>query len=161
MAYADECFYFDYGNRQVKLEDSSDYTFKSYDSLSLRMRHAGKGTPCERLLSIELWGKEKDDGEREEDAEILLTRDNAMLLATKLQRAVAELDAIRYRAEALEELNTVIEVLGDDYDKRKDMYEEAGYSVYGSPKGGIAGAVSNYLDTPLGQDQIKRKWGVA
>lgn len=151
MSYSDKGFYFDFNNRMVKLEDSSGYDFKSYGQLSVRKRWIGED--YEAVVSIELWGRTKGD-KREEDAEVMLTRDNALLLASKLQRAVAELDADLYRKMDREDLSILINIAGDAYDEERDRLREC--SLLHKPKGGIAGALSNYLQTPAGQDVAKK-----
>lgn len=35
MSYADKCFFFDFNNREIKLQDSSEYEFGKYESISL------------------------------------------------------------------------------------------------------------------------------
>lgn len=101
MSYADNCFCFDSGNREIKLEEGDGYTFfENYDSITLRRRQ----TPTDVAVSLELWGKMLPD------TEILLSRDNAMLLATKLMRAVQELDADIYREYDLRDLDRLKEL---------------------------------------------------
>ena len=89
MAYADKCFDFDWWGREVKLE-----SFGNYDCITLRkQRVINKLQREEACVSIELWGRLKDNSdERYDDQEVVLSKDNAMVLATKLMRAVAELD---------------------------------------------------------------------
>lgn len=154
MAYADKCFYFDFGDREIKLEDASGYTFDKYDSISLRKRWVGKDYDT-TAVSIELWGKTKGEDEREEDSEIVLSRDNAMLLATKLMRAVSELDAELYRSYDLNTLDILEDLHTDEIDAEKDRRREIGLG-WRNPKGGLGGALANYISTPMGQDQLKK-----
>lgn len=111
MAYADKCFYFDWGNREIKLED-----FDIYDRITVRRRDLWneENNDDDHNVSIELWVKE---GERDkhEDREIVLSRDNAMFLATKLMRAVAELDADDYT----DDLRQTVDILKDAVKKMK------------------------------------------
>lgn len=148
MAYADKCFYFDWGNREIKLED-----FDKYDSISLRKRWYGE--EGEIGVSIELWGKEKEGDEREEDSEIVLSRDNAMILANKLMRAVAELDADLYREGDLEDLRLLLDIFSDEVDEEKERRWNLGHR-YSNPKGGLMGALTNFVDTPRGKDTLKK-----
>lgn len=122
MAYADKCFYFDWGNREIKLED-----FDKYDSISLRKRWYGE--EGEIGVSIELWGKEKEGDEREEDSEIVLSRDNAMILANKLMRAVAELDADLYREGDLEDLRLLLDIFSDEVDDTGERVDEKNFII--------------------------------
>lgn len=154
MSYADKCFYFDFGNREIKLEDASHYTFDKYDSISLRKRWAGEDCRTE-AISIELWGKDKEEGGREEDSEIILSRDNAMVLATKLMRAVAELDASLYRSYHLDTLEMLEDIHREELDAEDERRHKYGLE-WQSPKGGISGALANYISTPRGKDTLKK-----
>lgn len=154
MSYADKCFFFDFNNREIKLQDSSEYEFGKYESISLRKRWVGKDdTP---VISIELQGKEKKDGEREEDEEIMLSRDDAMVLASKLTRAVAELDADLYRQDDIYDLRLLNELHWKEVAKEKERREKNGYPR-SRAKGGIMGALKNYVKTPMGKDQLKKQ----
>ena len=108
MAYADKCFFFDWGGREIKLED-----FDCYNSVTVRKRWIENSGNC---VSVELWGKQKEGSDESfEDREIVMTRDNAMVLVTKLMRAVAELDADEY----LSDIRQYIEFLQKVVDKKK------------------------------------------
>lgn len=136
MAYADKCFFFDFDNREIKLQDSSEYEFGKYESISLRKRWVEEDdTP---VISIELWGKEKENGEREEDEEIMLSRDDAMILASKLTRAVAELDADLYRQDDIYDLRLLNELHWEEVAKKEEWREKNGYHR-SRAKGGIWG----------------------
>lgn len=146
MAYADKCFYFDWGNREVKLED-----FDIYDHISVRRRDLWD-EECEdsnHNVSIELWVK---DGERDsyEDREIVLSKDNAMVLASKLMRAVAELDADEYTSDLRQDVELLKEVAGDKFDEIEDRWRE--YNLLRDAEGGLIGAINNFVDTPMGKD---------
>ena len=113
MAYADKCFYFDWGNREIKLED-----FDIYDSISVRRRDLWdeEREESNHNVSIELWVKD-DERDKHEDREIVLSRDNAMALATKLIRAVAELDADDYTEDLRQDVALLKELAGDKFDE--------------------------------------------
>lgn len=153
MAYADKCFYFDFGNREIKLED-----FDIYDHISVRRRDLWneENDDDDHNVSIELWVK---DGERDkhEDREIVLSRDNAMVLATKLMRAVAELDADEYTSDLRQTVELLQEVAGDKFDEAEDRWRE--YGLYKASKGGLMGAINNFVKTPRGKDTIKKLKG--
>lgn len=155
MAYADKCFYFDWGDREVKLED-----FDIYDHISVRRRDLWneEDNRDDHNVSIELWAKE---GERDkhEDREIVLSRDNAMVLATKLMRAVAELDADEYTSDLRQDVELLKEAVGDRFDEVEDRWRE--YSLLRDAKGGLTGAITNYASTPKGQDTIRKIKGEA
>lgn len=157
MAYADKCFYFDWGNRMIKLED-----FDVYDKISVRSRWMPDDPEWKsstNQISIELWGKDKEDGTRNEDAEIVLSRDNAMILATKLIRAVNELDT----KDALADLHEDVDILRTIHSSKKDHSYRDAYNwrvehncfYSGSRKQGMGGALENYIDTPRGADALK------
>lgn len=149
MAYADKCFYFDWGNREIKLED-----FDIYNEITVRRRDLWNEETKESShnVSIELWVKD-DEREKHEDREIVLSRDNAMVLATKLMRAVAELDADSYNEYWQQKIDILEEVAGDKFDEVEARWLE--YNLYKDSKGGLFGAIKNYSDTPRGQDTIK------
>lgn len=153
MAYADKCFYFDWGNREVKLED-----FDIYDHISVRRRdlwnEEEKGS--NHNVSIELWVKD-DERDKHEDREVVLSRDNAMVLASKLMRAVAELDADDYTSDLRQTVDILKEIAGDKFDEIEDRWRE--YNLLKDAKGGLAGAISNFVDTPMGKDAIKKMKG--
>lgn len=99
MAYADKCFYFDWGNRMIPTRD-----FDDFDKISVRWRWTSErgardNTERTKGVSIELWGIEREDGTRAENHEVVLTKESALLLAEKLRRAVAELDLEDYLAD--------------------------------------------------------------
>ena len=148
MAYADKCFYFDWGNREIKLED-----FDIYDHISVRRRDLWneEDNRDDHNVSVELWVKE---GERDnhEDREVVLSRDNAMVLATKLMRAVAELDADEYTSDLRQDVEILTEAVGDRFDEIKDRWRK--YSLLEDAKGGLTGAITNYASTPRGKDTI-------
>lgn len=150
MAYADKCFYFDWGNREVKLED-----FDIYDHISVRRRDLWNEEESrdDHNVSIELW---VEDGEREkhEDREVVLSRDNAMVLATKLMRAVAELDADEYTSDLQQDVALLKEIAGDKFDEAEDRWRE--FNLYKESKGGLGGALANYINTPMGKDTLKK-----
>lgn len=156
MAYADKCFYFDWGNRMITLED-----FDIYDKISVRSRWMPNDPEWDSTtnqVSIELWGKEKEDGTRYDDAEIVLSRDNAMILATKLMRAVNELD----NKDALYDLYEDVDVLKDIHDTikyhpfRDEQERRQGFKYsYKNKKAGLGEALANYVDTPRGADVLK------
>lgn len=153
MAYADKCFYFDWGNREIKLQD-----FDCFDSISVRKRWYQKEEGESKTgVSIELWGKEKEDSEeRYEDHEILLSKDDAMVLASKLTRAVAELDAEDYNENSQRLLWNIEELHYDELEKLYDKRRKIGYKEETDIKGGIGGALENYLKTPKGKDAAKK-----
>lgn len=153
MAYADKCFYFDWGNREVKLED-----FDIYDSITVRRRDLWNEEEAEgsHNVSIELWVKE-DERDKHEDREVVLSRDNAMVLATKLMRAVAELDADEYTSDLRQDVDLLKEINRKKFDEAEDRWRE--FHLYKESKGGIAGALKNYVDTPRGKDAIKQMKG--
>lgn len=153
MAYADKCFYFDWGNREIKLED-----FDIYDKISVRRRDLWdeENEESNHNVSIELWVKDDERGEHE-DREIVLSRDNAMALASKLIRAVAELDADDYTEDLRQDVALLKEIAGDKFDEIEDRWRE--YNLLKDAKGGLMGAIKNFVDTPMGKDAIK-KWGV-
>jgi len=150
MAYADKCFYFDWGNREVKLED-----FDIYDHISIRRRDLWneENEDSNHNVSIELWVKD-DERDNHEDMEIVLSRDNAMVLATKLIRAVAELDADDYTSDLRQDVELLKEVAGDKFEEVEDKWRE--YNLLGDTKGGLMGAINNFVDTPMGKDAIKK-----
>lgn len=150
MAYADKCFFFDWGNREVKLEK-----FDIYDHISVRRRDLWneENEASTHNVSIELW-VEDDEREKHEDREIVLSRDNAMVLATKLMRAVAELDAHDYTDGLRQTVEILKEVAGDKFDEVEDMWREDGF--FRDPKGGLGGALANYVNTPMGKDMLKK-----
>ena len=153
MAYADKCFYFDWGNREVKLED-----FDIYDHISVRRRDLWneEDKADTHNVSIELWVKE-DEREKHEDREIALSRDNAMVLASKLMRAVAELDSDEYTSDLRQDVELLKEVAGHKFDEIEDRWRE--YNLLRDAKGGLMGAISNFVDTPMGKDAIKKMGG--
>ena len=153
MAYADKCFYFDWGNRKIELED-----FDIYDHISVRRRDLWneEDKDSDHNVSIELWVKE-DEGEKHEDREIVLSRDNAMVLASKLIRAVAELDADDYIDDLRQTVEILKEVAGYKFDEIKDRWRE--YDLLRDAKGGLMGAINNFVDTPMGKDIIKKMGG--
>ena len=109
-------------------------------------------------MSIELWGKQKENSdERYEDQEIVLSKDNAMKLAGKIIRAVAELDADDYTDDLRQTVEILKEVAGDKFDEIKDRWRE--YDLLRDAKGGLMGAISNFVDTPMGKDVIKKMKG--
>lgn len=150
MAYADKCFYFDWGNREVKLED-----FDIYDKITVRRRDLWNEEEDgdDHNVSIELWVKE-DERDKHEDREIVLSRDNAMALATKLMRAVAELDADDYTESLWQTVEILKEVAGDKFDEVEDAWRE--HHLLRDAKGGLMGAINNFVDTPMGKDAIKK-----
>lgn len=150
MAYADKCFYFDWENREIKLED-----FGIYDTISVRRRdlwNEGKDDD-DHNVSIELWVKEGERG-KYKDMEIVLSRDSAMVLATKLMRAVAELDADEYTSDLRQTVELLQEVAGDKFDEAEDRWRE--HKLFREPKGGIMGAIDNFVKTPRGKDVVKQ-----
>lgn len=153
MAYADKCFYFDWGNREVKLED-----FDIFDTITVRRRDLWDEDENEdsHNVSIELWVKEDERG-KHEDREVVLSRDNAMVLATKLMRAVAELDADEYTSDLRQDIDLLKEVAGDKFEEAEDRWRE--YNLLRDSKGGLRGAINNFLDTPMGKDAIKQMKG--
>lgn len=153
MAYADKCFYFDWGNREVKLED-----FDIYDYITVRRRDLWNEEKEEgsHNVSIELWVK-YGERDKHEDREIVLSRDNAMALATKLMRAVAELDADEYTSDLRQDVALLKEVAGDKFDKAEDRWRE--HNLLRDAKGGIRGAINNFLDTPMGKDALEQMKG--
>ncbi len=164
MAYADKCFFFDWGNREIKLKD-----FDDFGSISLRKRvyyddsdddDYNEGTMG---ISIELWGKEKEDGERYEDKEIVLSKDDALLLASKITRAVAELDADDYRENEIKELHDLNELhrdkLDEMHERHRELEKKYGLRLTTDKKGGIGGALKNFVSTPKGKDAVKKMKG--
>lgn len=153
MAYADKCFYFDWGNREVKLED-----FDIYDHITVRRRDLWneEDETSTHNVSIELWVQDDERG-KYEDREIVLSRDNAMMLATKLMRAVAELDADDYTEDMRETIDILKHIAGDKFDEVEDRRRECG--LLSDPKGGLMGAINNFVDTPMGKDAIKKMKG--
>lgn len=150
MAYADKCFFFDWGNREVKLED-----FDIYDHISVRRRDLWNEEESrdDHNVSIELWVEDDERG-KHEDREIVLSRDNAMVLATKLMRAVAELDADDYTEDMWQTIEILKDVAGDKFDEVEDRRRE--YGLLNGPKGGIGGALANFINTPMGKDALKK-----
>lgn len=150
MAYADKCFYFDWGNREVKLED-----FDIYDHITVRRRDLWneEDKTDTHNVSIELWVEDDERG-KHEDREIVLSRDNAMVLASKLMRAVAELDADDYTDDLRQTVEILKEVAGDKFDEVEDRWRE--YDLLRDAKGGLIGAINNFVDTPTGKDTIKK-----
>ena len=152
MAYADKCFYFDWGNREIKLED-----FDIYDRITVRRRDLWNEEDEEsHNVSIELW-VEENERDKHEDREIVLSRDNAMILASKLIRAVAELDADEYISDLWQDVALLKKVAGDKFEDAKDVWRE--YNLLRDPKGGLGGAIKNFVDTPMGKDAIKKMGG--
>lgn len=153
MAYADKCFYFDWGDREVKLED-----FDVYDHISVRRRDLWneEEKDSDHNVSIELWVKD-DERDKHEDREIVLSRDNAMVLASKLMRAVAELDADNYTSDLRQDVELLKEAVGDRFNEVEDRWRE--YSLLKDAKGGLTGAINNFVDTPMGKDAIKKMKG--
>lgn len=153
MAYADKCFYFDWGNREVKLED-----FDIYDHISVRRRDLWnkEDEASSHNVSIELWVKD-DERDNHEDREIVLSRDNAMVLASKLMRAVAELDADDYTEDMWQTIEILKDAVGDKFDEVEDRRRECG--LLSDAKGGIMGAIKNFVDTPMGKDAVKKMKG--
>lgn len=153
MAYADKCFYFDWGNREVKLED-----FDIYDHISVRRRDLWneEEKDSNHNVSIELWVKD-DERDKHQDMEIVLSRDNAMVLASKLMRAVAELDADDYTSDLRQTVGILAEAVGDRFDEVADRWRK--YNLLEDAKGGLAGAITNYASTPKGKDTIKKMKG--
>lgn len=153
MSYADKCFYFDWENRKVKLED-----FDIYDHITVRRRDLWNKEKeyDDHNVSIELWVKD-DERDKHEDREVVLSRDNAMVLATKLMRAVAELDANEYTSDLRQTVELLKDVAGDKFDEAEDRWREHG--LFGNPKGGLMGAINNFVETPLGKDTIKKMKG--
>ncbi len=153
MAYADKCFYFDWGNRQIKLED-----FDIYDHISVRRRDLWneENRDSDHNVSIELWVKD-DERDKHEDREVVLSRDNAMVLASKLMRAVAELDADEYTSDLRQDVELLKEIAGDKFEEAEDRWRE--YQLFRESKGGLMGAISNFIDTPMGEDAIKKMKG--
>ena len=153
MAYADKCFYFDWGDREVRLED-----FDIYDHISVRRRDLWneEEEDSNHNVSIELWVKD-DERDKHEDREIVLSRDNAMVLASKLMRAVAELDADDYTSDLRQDVELLKEAVGDKFNEVEDRWRE--YSLLKDAKGGLAGAITNYASTPRGEDVIKKMEG--
>lgn len=149
MAYADKCFFFDWGNREVKLEK-----FDIYDHISVRRRDLWdeKESEDSHNVSIELWVKDSER-KKHEDREIVLSRDNAMALATKLIRAVAELDADDYLYDLREDVYILKRLAGDKFDEAVERRSKFG--LCRDPKGGLMGAITNYVDTPRGVDMLK------
>lgn len=146
MSYADKCFVFDWGNRMIKTEPQDLTVAGNWENISLRKRSYCEGGEYKTGVSIELWGAEQADGTRL-DGEVVMTKENALLLASKLVRAVNELDLddqtywIRKNIEELQELHS------DDVD--------CIFSAGDDPRGGIDGILENFLDTPKGQDCVK------
>lgn len=153
MSYADKCFYFDWGNREVKLED-----FDIYDHISVRRRDlwSEEEKDSNHNVSIELWVK-NDERDKHEDREIVLSRDNAMVLASKLMRAVAELDADDYTSDLRQDVELLKAAVGDKFGEVEDRWRE--YNLLRDTKGGLAGAITNYASTPKGKDAIKKMKG--
>lgn len=153
MAYADKCFFFDWGNREIKLED-----FDIYDQVTVRRRDLWneENKDSNHNVSIELWVKD-NERHKHEDREIVLSRDNAMVLATKLMRAVAELDADEYTSDLRQDIVLLKEIAGDKFDEAEDRWRE--YNLMKDPKGGLMGAINNFVDTPMGKDAIKKLGG--
>lgn len=151
MAYADKCFYFDWGDRKIRLED-----FDIYDEITVRRRSLWDEETeiSSNNVSIELWVKD-DEREKHEDQEAVLSRDNAMKLAGKLLRAVAELDADGYLSDLQQDVELLKEAVGDKFDETKDEWSK--YGALRDPKGGLFGALANYVQTPRGQDALKAK----
>lgn len=153
MAYADKCFYFDWGNREIKLED-----FDIYDKISVRRRDLWdeENEDSNHNVSIELWVKD-DERDKHEDREIVLSRDNAMVLASKLIRAVAELDADEYTSDLRQDVALLKEIAGDKFDEIEDRWRD--HNLLKDAKGGLMGAIKNFVDTPMGKDAIKKMVG--
>lgn len=147
MSYADKCFVFDWGNRMIKTEPQDLTVAGNWEKISLRKRSYYEGDDYKTGISIELWGAQRADGTRL-DGEVVMTRENALLLASKLVRAVNELDLddqtylIRKNIEELQELHS----------------DDVGciFSAGDDPRGGIDGIIGNFLNTPMGQDYIKK-----
>ena len=150
MAYADKCFFFDWGNREIKLED-----FDIYDHITVRRRDLWNEEKeyDDHNVSIELWVKEDERG-KHEDREVVLSRDNAMVLATKLMRAVAELDADEYTSDLQQDVDLLKEAVGDKFDEARDRWWE--HNLFRVSKGGLMGAIDNFAKTPMGKDTIKK-----
>lgn len=86
----------------------------------------------------------------------MLSRDDAMVLASKLTRAVAELDADLYRQDDIYDLRLLNELHWKEVAKEKERREKNGYPR-SRAKGGIMGALKNYVKTPMGKDQLKKQ----
>lgn len=153
MAYADKCFFFDWDDRKVKLED-----FDIYDEITVRRRDLWNKEKEEddHNVSIELWVKDSER-DKHDDREIVLSRDNAMVLATKLMRAVAELDADEYTSDLRQDIELLKRVAGDKFDEAEDRWREC--NLFRNPKGGLMGAIDNFAKTPRGKDTIKKMKG--
>lgn len=150
MAYADKCFYFDWGNRKIELED-----FGIYDHITVRRRDLWneEKDDDDHNVSIELWVKE-EERDNHKDMEIVLSRDNAMVLATKLMRAVSELDADDYTSDLRQTVELLQEVAGDKFEEAEDRWRK--HNLFKEPKGGIMGAIDNFVGTPRGKDALKK-----
>lgn len=160
MSYADKCFYFDFDNRMVELEDTrKSYSFKTFERVSLRKRYGADNTN-EDLLSIECWPYEGEDGTYGMFTELLFTRDAAMLLATKLTRAVAEMDAALYRAGDLGTLDLVQTVVDlehpDKMEKVKKLRRKCPSALSKDPKANLETDLNNFAEAMSGIECAKR-----
>ena len=77
-----------------------------------------------------------------------------MVLATKLMRAVAELDADEYTSDLRQTVEILQDIAGDKFDKAVDRLREHG--LYEEAKGGIMGAIDNFAKTPMGKDAVRK-----
>ena len=121
MAYADKCFYFDWNNREVPLSHPEGYGVSYWEKATVRWRQPEIGTK-EKLVSIELWQNQDNPlyGEKVNDDEVCLTRENALLLAQKLIRAVNELDTETQMGDISETIRDITFFLGEEWDKYQD-----------------------------------------
>ena len=102
MAYIDKTFFFDQGDREIKIQNPNQLS--DWDTLSLRWRWRNDWDSYntknidfydEKLISIELWPYNPEELEYskivDKEKEIMLTISQALKLSQKLQMAVNEI----------------------------------------------------------------------
>lgn len=121
MAYIDKCFYFDLDNRVVPLSHPAGYGVSYWEKATVRWRQPEIGSN-EKLVSVELWQNQDSPiyGEKVKNDEVCLTRENALLLAQKLIRAVNELDTETQMGDISETIRDITFFLGEEWEKYQD-----------------------------------------
>lgn len=120
MAYIDKCFYHDFHDRQIPLQNHKDGWIKDWDldSVSLRRRQSDSG----ECLSIEVWPHGKDD-----QFELILSKDNAAKLAYRILMSLAELnveDVVEYQRERIENLEHKMNWLEPVIEEQRELFRK-------------------------------------
>ena len=122
MAYADKCFYHDFNDREIKLQNHKDGWTENWDlkEITLRKRWSGKTEKTEQeCISIEVWPA------KGECVELILSKDNAAKLAHKLMMSIAEMnteDTMRYYTDKIQKLENKVEWLEPVIEKEKKKF---------------------------------------